>query len=155
MFVHRNIANLVVHTDLNLLSVLQFAVDVLRVKHVVLCGHYGCGGVHAAMSRHRMGLLGKWLRHIKDVYSNHRAEVDAFADPASRVNKLVEINVRDQVQNLAKTSIIQRAWHDRQGPVIHGWVFSLADGRIRELSCVGPGDPIDELYRYDFEDGPG
>lgn len=152
MFVHRNIANLVIHTDLNLLSVLHYAVGVLKVKHVVVCGHYGCGGVNAAMTRSQHGLLNKWLRHIKDVYHVHRSDVDQHAEHAERLDRLVEINVAHQVMNLAKSSIIQEAWHKRQLPVLHGWVFSLADGRIREVTQRKWDDPLDDLYRYDFNE---
>jgi carbonic anhydrase len=150
LFVHRNIANLVVHTDLNLLSVLQYAVEHLGVKHIVLCGHYGCGGVKAAMSRSQLGLLNKWLRHIKDVYRYHRAEIDLQGDLDRRVDRLVEINVLEQVQNLVKTSIVQRAWKNNQRPQVHGWVFSLEDGHIKEVVSIDPATAvIDDVYRYD------
>jgi len=150
MFVHRNIANLVVHTDLNLLSVLQYAVDHLQVKHVIVCGHYGCGGVKAAMTRAELGLLSKWLRHIKDVYRHHRNEIDLEANPERRFDRLVEVNVMEQVQNLVETSIIQASWHKRQAPIVHGWVFNLRDGHIKDLTQVTPGAKIDEIYAYDF-----
>jgi carbonic anhydrase len=152
IFVHRNIANLVVHTDLNLLSVLQYAVEHLRVKHVIVCGHYGCGGVKAAMTRTELGLLNKWLRHIKDIYRYHRSEIDLYDPIDRRVDKLVEVNVLEQVQNLVKTSIIQQAWHRHQQPVVHGWVFSLKDGLLRDLVKVEPGSPIDEVYRFELGD---
>ncbi|HMV69858.1 MAG TPA: carbonate dehydratase [Myxococcota bacterium] len=153
IFVHRNIANMVVHTDLNLLSVLTYAVEHLGVKHVIVCGHYGCGGVKAAMSRSELGLLNKWLRHIKDIYRHHRAELDLFEPNERRVDRLVEINVLEQVQNIVKTSIIQQAWHNHQRPIVHGWVFGLKDGLIKDLVKVEPGSPIDDVYRYDFGDG--
>lgn len=155
MFVHRNIANLVIHTDLNLLSVLQYAVEHLKVKHVVVCGHYGCGGVKAAMSHAELGLLNKWLRHIKDIYRHHRGEIDLDSDFDRRVDRLVEINVMEQVQNLLETSIIQHAWKREQRPYVHGWVFSLKDGLIKDLVKVAPGSHIDEVYRYDFADEHG
>lgn len=151
IFVHRNIANLVVHTDLNLLSVLQYAVHHLGVRHVILCGHYGCGGVKASLTRAELGLLNKWLRHIKDIYRTHKQELDLYAEDR-KVDRLVELNVLEQVQNLMKTSIIQDAWHRKQLPYIHGWVFSMNDGLIRELTTVAPNSPIDDVYRYDFHD---
>ena len=154
IFVHRNIANLVVHTDLNLLSVLTYAVEHLEVKHVIICGHYGCGGVKAAMTRSELGLLNKWLRQIKDIYRHHRAELDLFEPTERRVDRLVEINVLEQVQNIVKTSIIQQAWHRHKRPIVHGWVFGLKDGLIKDLVKVDPGSPIDEVYRYDFDVDP-
>lgn len=150
LFVHRNIANLVVHTDLNLLSVLQFAVDHLKVQHVIVCGHYGCGGVKAAMTHQRYGLMNKWLRHIKDTYSKHHEQISMYEDPRHQVDRLVEFNVIEQVQNLVKTSIIQRAWVMEQRPVLHGWVYGLDDGLIKPLVQVNPGAPIPEVYRFDF-----
>jgi carbonic anhydrase len=149
IFIHRNIANMVVHTDLNLLSVLEYAVNVLKVKHVVVCGHYGCGGVKAAMGRHDYGIINKWLRNIKDVYRMHRDEVDSLETEEERLNRLIEFNVMEQVSNLAKTSIIQRAWKERNAPQIHGWVYSLRDGIIKTLNDIEPSDYMDELYRFD------
>lgn len=149
IFVHRNIANMVVHTDLNLLSVLEYAVNVLKVKHVIVCGHYGCGGVKAAMSRKSLGIINKWLREIKDVYRFHRDEVDAIEDDNAKVNRLVELNVQEQVLNLAKTSIIQKSWKNEGYPYLHGWVYDLHDGVINPVSEVGPGDDIGDLYTYD------
>jgi carbonic anhydrase len=149
IFIHRNIANMVVHTDLNLLSVLEYAVNVLKVKHVVVCGHYGCGGVKAAMSRHNYGIINKWLRNIKDVYRFHREEIDIIADEDLRLNKLIELNVEEQVLNLAKTSIIQKAWKERNEPHLHGWVYDLHDGIIRPVSEIEPGHHIDDLYEFD------
>lgn len=152
LFVHRNIANLVVHTDLNLLSVLQYAVDVLKVPHIIVCGHYGCGGIRAAMTPQRFGLLNKWLRHIKDIYHHHKSEIEMDSDPVRRTDRLVEINVMEQVHNLAKTSIVQRAWKEEQRPVIHGWVYELSTGEIHEKIMVKPGTHMDSIYEYDFSD---
>lgn len=149
VFVHRNIANMVVHTDLNLLSVLQYAVEVLKVKHVIVCGHYGCGGVKAAMTQHNLGIINKWLRNIKDVYRFHREEIDAIQPEEERVNRLVELNVQEQVMNLAKTSIIQKAWKDRSGPHLHGWVYDLHDGIIKPVFELPAGSHIDPLYEFD------
>jgi carbonic anhydrase len=150
LFVHRNIANLVVHNDLNLLSVLQYAVEHLEVKHIILCGHYGCGGVNASMTRTEFGLLDMWLRNIKDIYRHHRSEIDLYDTVERRVDRLVEINVLEQVQNLAKTSIIQHAWKQHKRPTLHGWVFSLKDGLMKDLVKVEPGWPLDPVYQYDF-----
>lgn len=149
IFVHRNIANMVVHTDLNMLSVLEYAVNVLKVKHVIVCGHYGCGGVKTAMSRTSVGIINKWLRNIKDVYKMHREEVDAIDDATLRTNKLVELNTQEQVMNLAKTSIIQKAWKNERRPYLHAWVYDLKDGIIKPVLEMAPGDHIDELYEYD------
>jgi carbonic anhydrase len=149
IFVHRNVANMVVHTDLNMLSVLQYAVEVLKVKHIIVCGHYGCGGVRAAMTQHSLGLINKWLRNIKDVYRLHRNEVDAIEDEEKRTNRLVELNVREQVMNLAKTSIVQSAWKSENRPDIHGWVYDLHDGVINPVFEILAGDHIDPLYEYD------
>jgi carbonic anhydrase len=150
IFIHRNVANLVIHTDLNLLSVLQYAVEVLKVEHIVVCGHYGCGGVKAALSRNSLGLINKWLRHIKDVYRFHQAEIDAMPTEEARVNKLIECNIVEQVNNLAKTSIVQQAWKDRGGPHLHGWVYDLADGIIHTLVDIEPNAKL-ELDIYQFE----
>lgn len=133
VFVHRNIANLVVSTDMNLLSVLNYAVDVLKVKHVIVCGHYGCGGVKAAMSNHSYGLIDGWLKHIKDVYRFHNTELDAIQDDDEKFNRFVELNVKEQVYDLAKTSILQKAWKNDQKIEVHGWVYSLATGIIKDL----------------------
>lgn len=149
IFIHRNIANMVVHTDLNMLSVLEYAVNVLKVKHVIVCGHYGCGGVKAAMTRKSIGLINKWLRNIKDVYRFHRDEIDSLPDEDARVNKLIEMNVQEQVMNLAKTSIIQKAWKERQAPHLHGWVYDLHDGVINPVFEMAAGAHIDELYEFD------
>ncbi len=149
IFVHRNIANLVVNTDINLLSVLQYAVEVLKVKHVIVCGHYGCGGVKAAMNNHHYGIINYWLKEIKDIYRLHRDEVDSLASEDDRVNRLIEINVREQVFNLMKTSIIQKAWKNDNRPHLHGWVYGLNDGIIKPVCEMAPGAHIDPLYEYD------
>jgi carbonic anhydrase len=149
IFVHRNIANMVVHTDLNLLSVLQYAVEYLNVKHVIVCGHYGCGGVQAAMSHNSLGLINKWLRNIKDVYRLHQAEVDAQPTEQDRLDRMVELNVQEQVFDLVKTSIIQKAWKDRGGPHLHGWVYRLSDGIVKPICDVPAGSPVDAIYRFD------
>jgi carbonic anhydrase len=149
IFVHRNVANMVVHTDLNMLSVLQYAVEVLKVKHIIVCGHYGCGGVRAAMTQTSLGLINKWLRNIKDVYRIHRDEIDIIEDETKRANKLVELNVREQVMNLAKTSIVQSAWKNENRPDLHGWVYDLHDGIINPVFEILAGDHIDPLYEYD------
>lgn len=149
IFVHRNIANMVVHTDLNLLSVLEYAVNVLKVKHIIVCGHYGCGGVRAAMTRHSIGIINKWIRNIKDVYRFHRQELDAITDEELRGDKLVELNVVEQVMNLAKTSIVQAAWKHEKRPTLHGWVYGLHNGIIKPLTEVDPGAHFDELYEFD------
>ena len=149
IFVHRNVANMVVHTDLNMLSVLQYAVEVLKVKHIIVCGHYGCGGVRAAMTQTSLGLINKWLRNIKDVYRIQRDEVDAIEDEKKRSNRLVELNVREQVMNLAKTSIVQSDWKKENRPDLHGWVYDLHDGIINPVFEILAGDHIDPLYEYD------
>lgn len=151
LFVHRNIANLVVHTDFNLLSVLQYAVQVLEVKHVIVCGHYGCGGIRNAMTNRSFGLIDKWLRHIKDVYRQHHRDLETIADQEQRLNRLVEFSVAEQVQNLAETSFIQESWAKYQRPYLHGWVYELKTGSLKELALMKPGASIDEIYRFDFE----
>ena len=149
IFVHRNIANLVVNTDINLLSVLEYAVEILKVKHVIVCGHYGCGGVKAAMANHHLGIINHWLKEIKDVYRFHREEVDSMPTENERVNKLTELNVREQIFNLAKTSIIQKAWKQEQRPQLHGWVYGLNDGLKKQVCEMDAGSHIDPLYEYD------
>lgn len=149
LFVHRNIANLVVHTDLNLLSVLQYAVEVLKVNHIIVCGHYGCGGVQAAMSNKNPGLVGNWLRHIKDVYDKYSDELEEIVDEKQRLNRLVEVNVLEQVKDLAKTDIVQRAWETRELE-IHGWVYGLETGRIKELNIVASSvQDLKPIYRLE------
>ena len=149
IFIHRNVANLVVNTDVNLLSVLDYAVNYLKVKHVIVCGHYGCGGVKAAMSQSDFKLaLNMWLRNIKDVYRLHRNELNAIPDENKRTDRLVELNVVEQLMNLAKTSIIQRAWKHEQRPDLHGWVYDLKDGIINPVYEMKAGSTIDEIYQY-------
>ena len=148
IFVHRNIANLVVNTDINMLSVLQYAVEVLKVKHVIVCGHYGCGGVKAAMGNHHYGIINHWLKNIKDVYRMHRTDIDAIHNDDERLNKLIELNVAEQVFNLAKTSIIQKAWKENNAPQLHGWVYGLNDGLIKPVCEMDANTSIDPLYEY-------
>lgn len=136
IFVHRNIANMVVHSDMNMLSVLSYAVDVLKVKHVIVCGHYGCGGVLAAMGNKQYGLIDNWLRHIKDVYRYHHTELDAIADKEARERRFVELNIIEQVHDLGKTSIVQNAWKNKQPLHIHGWVYDLEDGILKDLDVT-------------------
>jgi carbonic anhydrase len=149
IFVHRNVANLVVQTDLNLMSVLQYAVEVLGVKHVIVCGHYGCGGVVAAMEHHHLGIINQWICSIKDIYRLHRLEIDAIRDDEARAERMVEINVMEQVNNLAKTAIIQNAWKKNKQPDIHGWVYGLKDGLIKPLCELKAGELLDPIYQYD------
>lgn len=148
LFVHRNIANVVLHTDFNCLSVVQFAVEVLKVRHIIVCGHYGCGGVKAALGDTEFGLVDNWLRHIKDVYFHHKDEIDGLRFEQQRINRLCELNVIEQVNNLAKTKIVQHAWDRGQELAIHGLIYSIADGRLKELN-VNATSPkaIDPIYR--------
>jgi carbonic anhydrase len=150
IFVHRNIANMVVNTDVNLLSVLDYAVNHLKVKHVVVCGHYGCGGVKAAATQNDFKpVLNMWLRNIKDVFRLHREELESIKDEEARIDRLTELNVREQVNNLAKTSIIQRAWKLNNTPDLHGWVYGLKDGIIKPVCEMKAGTHIDPIYEYD------
>jgi carbonic anhydrase len=150
IFVHRNIANLVLHTDTNLLSVLDYAVVHLEVKHIIVCGHYGCGGVKAALSNHDYNqILNMWLRNIKDVYRLHQTELEAITNEDLKYDRLTELNVQEQVIHLAKTSIVQRAWKKRQAPDLHGWVYGLKDGIINPVFEMKANTPIDPLYQYD------
>jgi carbonic anhydrase len=149
VFVHRNIANLCIHSDVNMLSVLEYAVHHLRVKHVIVCGHYGCGGVRASMTHADYNIINKWLRHIKDVYRFHHDELEAIPSEDDRADRLVELNVIEQVQNLAKTSIIQKAWKKYNAPTIHGWVYRLHDGLLKPLSIMTPDSKVEDIYRYD------
>ncbi len=150
LFVHRNVANLVIHTDINMLSVLQYAVEVLKVKHILVVGHYGCGGVKASMTSKDYGLINKWLRNIKDVYHHHSTELDGIVDENKRFDRLVELNVIEQVKNLSRTTIVQRSWYQRQYPHLHGWVFDLHTGLINPIVEILPGAEVDPIYRYDF-----
>jgi carbonic anhydrase len=149
IFIHRNVANLVVNTDVNLMSVVDYAVNHLKIKHVVVCGHYGCGGIKAAMSNEDFNqVLNMWLRNIKDIYRIHRRELDALPDEDSRVNRMVELNVKEQVFNLAKTAIIQKTWASDQRPDLHGWVYDLHDGLIKPVVEMKAGTDIDPLYEF-------
>lgn len=149
IFIHRNIANMVIHTDLNVLSVLEYAVNVLKVNHIIVCGHYGCGGVKAAFQQHSLGLINKWLRNIKDVYRFHQDEIRALPSEEDRLNRLIELNVEEQVMNLAKTSMVQKAWKERNAPHLHGWVYDLHDGVIKTIFELHAGEHFDPLYEFD------
>lgn len=149
IFVHRNIANMVVHSDMNLLSVLSYGVEVLKVKHVIVCGHYGCGGVLAAMGNKQYGLIDNWLRNIKDVYRLHQHELDAIEDETQRGRRFVELNVIEQVFDLTKTSIIQNAWNNGQPVHVHGWVYDIHDGIIKDLDVsFTRSEDIHPVFQY-------
>ncbi len=154
LFVHRNIANLVIHTDFNMLSVLQYAVEVLKVKHIIVCGHYGCGGILNALSHRHLGLINKWLRHIKDIYRFHRRELDAIADENLKWRRLVELNVAEQVTNLAETSIVQQAWAKGGELTVHGWVYDLHTGLLKELAMMNAQSPLDPIFKFEFDTKP-
>mgnify|MGYP000303563493 CR=1 FL=1 len=150
IFVHRNVANLVINTDVNVLSVLDFAVNHLKVKHIIVCGHYGCGGIKAACSnKDYKFLLNMWLRNIKDVYRMHKKELEAIKDEEERCDRLTELNVVEQVQNLAKTSIIQRSWEKKKRPDLHGWVYGLKDGLIKPVFEMKAGASIEDIYKFE------
>ncbi|HEU5292371.1 MAG TPA: carbonate dehydratase [Cyclobacteriaceae bacterium] len=152
MFVHRNIANMVVHSDMNMLSVLSYAVEVLKVKHIIVCGHYGCGGVLAAMGNKQYGLIDNWLRHIKDVYRYHHQELDAIQDEESRARRFVELNVIEQVHDLGKTSIVQNAWQNEQPLHLHGWVYGLENGLIKDLNVtLRNTDDLHSVYHLESQ----
>ena len=147
LFVHRNVANLVVHTDLNCLSVMQFAVDVLKVKHIIVCGHYGCGGVRAALLQSRLGLIDNWLRHIQDVAEKHTLRLAPISDENKRVAKLCELNIVEQVRNVCQTTIVQDAWERGQSLHVHGWIYDVGDGLLQDLGfCVSAQDDLHSLY---------
>lgn len=150
VFSHRNIANLVNHTDFNLLSVLSFAVEYLKVKHVIVRGHYGCGGVKAALSSHCYGVLDEWLRQIKDIYHENREILNAVGSLDQQADRLVELNIYQQLKNLMKTNVIQKAWHEERRPILHGWVYGISDGLLKSLYKIEPGSPIDDIYRFDY-----
>ncbi len=133
LFVHRNVANVVVHTDLNCLSVLQYAVEVLRVRHVIVCGHYGCGGVQAALEGAKLGLIDNWLRHVQDVRGKYAAQIDALVSPAARADRLCELNVLEQARHVCATTVVEDAWARGQSLAVHGWIYRLDDGLIRDL----------------------
>ena len=147
MFVHRNVANVVVHTDFNCLSVLQFAVDYLKVEHVIVCGHDGCGGVKASMQNQKLGLIDNWLRHVQDVMHHHEAQLLAITDEAKRLNRLCELNVIEQVLNVSRTTIVQAAWDRGQKLAVHGWIYGIEDGLLRDLGiCISSQDELDDAY---------
>jgi len=151
IFVHRNIANVVIHTDFNVMSVLDYAVNVLKVKHIIVCGHYGCGGVRAALTNNMYGFVDSWLRHIKDVYHLHQSELNAITDEDKRADRLTELNVIEQVRKLAQTKIVQNAWHNKQALQLHAWVYGLNNGLITELKHILDNTAdIDSIYRYEF-----
>ncbi len=150
MFVHRNIANLVVHTDTNLLSVLQYAVEALKVPHIIVCGHYNCGGVRAAIMNQSLGLIDNWVRNIKDTLFMHKQEIDTIVGEWAQVNRLVELNVIRQVMNVAHTAIVQKAWKERSYPYIHGWVYDLNTGLLKQINMVTPETRLDDVYTYKF-----
>jgi carbonic anhydrase len=152
LFVHRNIANLVIHTDFNVLSVIQFATQVLKVKHIIVCGHYGCGGIRTAMTKRDLGLINKWLRHIKDVYHSNKIELGSITDEQIRYKRLVELNVIEQVNHLAQISIVQRSWRTENQPTLHGWVYDIHTGLLKSLVQIKPGMIADDIYHYDFDD---
>lgn len=151
VFVHRNIANMVVHSDMNLLSVLDYAVNVLEVKHIIVCGHYGCGGVQTAMTNKHVGLIDNWIRHIKDVYRFHQQELNSIEDAGKRFDKFVDFNVFEQVLNLAKTSIVQSAWERGQNLHVHGWVYDVKDGLINDMNItLRDNKSLSSVYQLDL-----
>ncbi len=148
VFVHRNIANLVIHTDLNCLSVIQYAVEVLKVKHIIVCGHYGCGGVQAALENKALGLMDNWIRNIKDLYLSHQAEIDSLQNEKDKINLLCELNVVEQVANICHTAIVQNAWNSEQELSVHGWIYSIEDGILKDLNvCTTSLDEISRTHR--------
>jgi carbonic anhydrase len=152
LFVHRNVANVIVHSDLNCLSVLQFAVDVLKVEHVIVCGHYGCGGVRAAYHRSSLGLIDNWLRHVQDVRDRHEPQLARIDDEEARIDRLCELNVINQVRHVCQTTIVQDAWRRRQPLTVHGWIYALTDGLLRDLQCeVESEDEVSVVYARSLE----
>jgi carbonic anhydrase len=150
IFVHRNIANMVVHTDMNMLSVLDYAVNVLQVQHVIVCGHYGCGGVRAAMGNKQFGLIDNWIRHIKDVYQMYYEELEAIPEGIERENRFTELNVMEQVYDLSQTSIIQNSWQKHSRPSLHGWIYDIRNGLIKDLDVTfNDSSELPEVYRLD------
>ncbi|WP_340066364.1 carbonate dehydratase [Ascidiimonas aurantiaca] len=151
VFVHRNIANVVVHTDLNMLSVLEYAVNTLEVQHIIVCGHYGCGGIQAAMGHKSLGLINKWVRHVKDVYRIHKEELEAIEDKEHRFDRLVELNVQEQLLDLAETSIVQKAWKTGRGLQLHGWVYNLSTGLVKDLELTyKDNSTLPDIYKLDL-----
>ncbi len=154
VFVHRNVANLVVHTDLNCLSVMQYAVDALRVKHIIVCGHYGCGGVGAAMAGKELGLIDNWLRHIQDIQNIHADRLITIEDMTARANRLCELNVIEQVSNVCRTTIVRDAWRRGQALSVHGWIYALTDGKLKDLNmCVNSQDELQDAYTTTLTQG--
>ena len=152
IFVHRNIANMVVHTDMNMLSVLDYAVNILEVSHVIVCGHYGCGGVLAALDNKQVGIIDNWLRHIKDVYRLHKTEIDGIIDPELKSRRMVEINVQEQVYDLSKTSIVQNAWASNRELHLHGIVYDVANGILKDLNMnISNNQHLDNVYQLDLD----
>jgi carbonic anhydrase len=150
IFVHRNIANVVVHTDLNCLSVIQYAVEVLRIEHIIVCGHYGCGGIRAAMEPREHGLIDNWLRHIRDVYRYHQQRLDLLKDPEEKVDLLCELNVVEQVSNVCSTTIVQNAWKSGRDLFVHGWIYSISNGILKDLEVTTTRcDQVDAMYRLE------
>lgn len=148
LFVHRNVANICPHTDFNCLSVLEFAVNILKVPHIIVCGHYGCAGVNAAMKDHHLGLVDNWLRNIRDIYAHHKDELDQIKDDKKRQNRLVELNVIQQVLNICHTTIIQEAWYRNQALSVHGWVYELESGKLKDLDlCISNIEQVESIYR--------
>lgn len=148
LFVHRNVANLFPHTDFNCLSVLEYAIDLLKIKHVIICGHYGCGGVKAAMEDHQLGLVDNWLRNIRDTYARYKEELDQISDKQKRYNRLVELNVYQQVLNVCHTTIVQGAWARKQPVSVHGWIYDMETGKLKDLDCcVSSIDQVESIYR--------
>ena len=151
VFVHRNIANMVVHSDMNMLSVLDYAVNVLKVKHVIVCGHYGCGGIKAAMGNQSVGIIDNWIRHIKDEYRLHDKYLNSIEDETERFNAFVEVNAKEQVYNLAKTSIVQGAWKNGQDLTLHGWVYGLNSGFVTDLNVnISSNEELDNVYQLNL-----
>lgn len=154
IFVHRNIANMVIHTDMNMLSVLDYAVTVLEVKHVIVCGHYGCGGIQAAMGNKQYGLIDNWLRHIKDIYQLYRKELESITDPVKRADRFVELNVIEQVADLCETSIIQNSWRKHKRPHVHGWVYDIGNGIIKDLKVsIRDNSEMLDIFKLGEEKG--
>ncbi len=147
LFVHRNIANLVPHTDMNSLSVIKYAVDILKIEHIIICGHYDCGGVNGAMENHKFGLVDNWLRHIADIYIQHKEELENIEDETLRKKRLVELNVLQQVKNVCHTTIVQSAWHRGQLLSVHGWVYDIKSGLLGDLDyCISSPTQVEQIY---------
>lgn len=151
VFVHRNIANMVIHSDMSMLSVLDYAVNVLKIKHIIVCGHYGCGGVKAAMGNESIGLIDNWIRHIKDVYRFHKHELDVIRDESERFDRFVELNIKEQVLGLAKTSIVQAAWANNQDLSLHGWIYSVSNGVVKDMEVnINSNDQLEKTFQLNF-----